>query len=331
MICARKEMQEAIITTDVIRNSGGCPVRVVCPACRWELDLSEETILCSHCGLLFRRTAGFPDLILGGRFEDVTTEEKMLYEERSNTDTTLNYWLPLFRRIWPDRMRPPRLLSMGCGIGIDVDLLAREGFECVGVDCGNRTVFWERRQHKERLLLANGMDLPFEDGAFDGVFSGCVFPHVGVVGDTFQVAPKYREDRLRLAREMTRVLRPGGRMLVSSPNRYFPFDLFHGRAEGSYRPRFNWPGSPFLLSHSDYQKMFRAAGCITTTLQPIHRYWGFIRSKHSLKGYLAGTLPRLIFWAVSQPGLRWLLGSPLNPWLVVLAHKQAGSKATKVA
>ncbi len=326
-LIARIKEIEIIMTVGTMTTTGRCPcpVRVICPGCRGELDLAGQTIRCTRCGNLFQRVGGFPDLIVGGRFEDATTEVKMLYEENSNTYTTRNYWIPLFRRLWGNQTRTPRLLSVGCGIGIDVDLLAEKGFECIGIDCGNRTAFWRRREHPERLLLANGMNMPFDDASFDGVFCGCVFPHVGVVGDTYQVTPQYREDRLRLAREMTRVLRPGGKVVVSSPNRHFPFDLFHDRAEGSYRPRLNSPTSPFLLSHADYRRLFQAAGCTATSLLSVHQYWGFIRSEHSLRGRMAGALPKFVFWLVSQPGARWLLSSPLNPWLVVLAQKPVAS------
>jgi len=305
-----------------------CSAFIVCPACRGKLDSAGPSIHCLACAREFSFTEGFPDLIVGQRFEDATTADKMLYEERSNQDTTINFWIPMFRKLWgkSTSRHGVRLLSLGCGVGVDVDLLAAEGFECVGIDCGNRTNFWSRRQHPERLLLANGMNLPFEDGSFDGVFCGCVFPHVGVIGDSFQVTPHYYQDRLRLAKEMSRVLRPGGTILVSSPNRYCVFDLFHGRAEGSYKPRFNPPSSPFLLSCSDYRRLFRDAGMSAAELQPVQKYWGFIRANNSIKGKLAGLAPKAAFWLVSQPGLRFLLSSPVNPWLVVMSHKTEAAR-----
>jgi SAM-dependent methyltransferase len=315
------DTRKGLATRDLSSAIEACPVPIVCPVCRVRLDFVGTLIHCSACGREFGFTEGFPNLIIGERFEDATTPDKMLYEERSNRDTTVNYWIPLFRKLWSSSRHGVRLLSLGCGVGIDVDLLADEGFECLGIDCGNRTNFWARRQRSERLLLANGMNLPFEDATFDGVFCGCVFPHVGVVGDSFQVAPGYYQDRLRLAKEMSRVLRPGGKVLVSSPNRYFVFDLFHGRAEGSYKPRFNPPSSPFLLSRSDYRQLFRDAGLSSTELQPVENYWGFIRANNGIKGRLAGLAPKAAFWLVSQPGMRWLLSSPVNPWLVVMAHK----------
>ena len=134
-----------------------CPVPVICPGCRGELDLTGQAIRCSRCGSMFQRVGGFPDLIVGDRFEDATTKDKMLYEENSNTYTTRNYWIPLFQRLWGNQTRPPRLLSVGCGIGIDVDLLAEKNFECIGIDCGNRTDFWEQAQ-ASRALAARERD-----------------------------------------------------------------------------------------------------------------------------------------------------------------------------
>ncbi len=292
------------------------PVPVVCPAC---LATLNDEWHCTTCGRTYALENGFPNLILGERFDDPTDQACMDYEEQSNADLTRNYWLPMFRRFWPGG--GARLLSLGCGTGVDVDLLADAGFDTVGIDCGNRTHVWPRRRYPERFLLANGKHLPFPDAIFDGVYCGCVFPHVGVIGDSDRVAPDYRESRAALAQQMARVLRPGGKILVSSPNRWFPFDIFHGRRPGSYTPRFNPPTSPFLLSVGDYRRLFRAAGCVRVEAQPVRGYWGFIRSARTLKGRLLGLPVRFLFWLASLPGAKPLRSWPLNPWLVVLIEK----------
>jgi len=283
--------------------------------------MGEQKIRCQSCGQQFSFIGEFPDLIVGGRFDDAENEAQVLYEEQCNIDTTRNYWIPTFRRLWPERERVPRLLSLGCGAGTDVDLLCQEGFECIGIDCGNRSRSWPKRLNKHNLLLANGKHLPFPDQSFDGVFCGCVFPHVGVIGDSPHIAPDYFEQRLELAREMSRVLRPGGKIVVSSPNRRFVFDIFHGRTPGSYKPRLNSPRDPFLLSVADYRKLFQAAGCKQASPLPVAGYWGFIRSKNSLKGAILGLPVRALFRMVSLPAFRLLRGSPISPWLVVLVSK----------
>jgi len=298
-----------------------CPVPLVCPACRGELIPLSGGIFCSGCGHIYPFNQEFPDLIVGGRFDDAEPEEQMLYEEQCNIDTTRNYWLPRFHALFAGGKSRPKLLSLGCGTGTDVDLITDAGFTCVGIDNGNRSRSWLRRQHRDHLVLANGKHLPFPDESFDGAFCGCVFPHVGVIGDSARVAADYFQQRLDFATEMSRVLKPGGKILVSSPNRLFPADIFHGRKAGSYKPRPNSPSDPFLLSVADYRRLFQAAGCTSARPQPVAGYWGFIRSKHSLKGRLLGAPFRTLFRAVSVPGLEFLAGSPLSPWIVVLVEK----------
>ncbi len=308
-------------TSTVTHEARSWPVPLVCPDCREPLLNDGVVLKCSGCTREYPLIGEFPDLIIGGRFDDLTSDSKMNYEVEANTDSTRNYLLPLFRKLWPGSSENLNLLSVGCGTGSDVELLTREGFPCVGIDCGKRSEAWQRLELKERFLLANGKHLPFPDNSFEGVFSGCVFPHVGVKGDSDEVAPDYFEQRLALASEMVRVLKPGGKILVSSPNRHFPLDLFHGREEGVSRPKPYSPANPFLLSFGDYRRLFVQAGCENVRALPVEGYWGFIRSRHSLKGLLLGLPVRFLFWMVSREGFRLLRSSPLNPWLIVLVEK----------
>jgi SAM-dependent methyltransferase len=210
---------------------------------------------------------------------------------------------------------------LGCGVGIDIDILTDLGYDIIGIEIGNRTKAWKDRKYPERLILANGMHMPFPAETFDAIYCGCVFPHVGVVGDSFTVKQDYFDIRLSLAKEMTRVLKPGGMMLVSSPNGKAPLDLFHDRKVGSYKPRYNPPGDPCIPSIDDYKKLFVESVCANkeVTALPVRNYWGFIRAKQTIKGYFLSLPVRFLFWLSSYVPL--LRGSFIDPWLVIKIQK----------
>lgn len=294
---------------------------LVCPLCHGSLSWGSVAIECRECGHSYSYENGFPDLVIGERFADEPNEELTAYEEECNLYTAQNYFLPLFKDILGSQKRTPRILSLGCGTGADVDVLSAAGFSVTGIDCGARSAAWPNRVCKHSLLLANGKNLPFDSGTFDAVYCGCVFPHVGTIGDSHKVRPTYAEERAQLALEMGRVLRPGGHIVVSSPNRNFPVDIFHGRSKEHPLPRLNPPSDPFLLSFRDYQQMFRPADCSGFSLLPIDGYWGFVRRKRSLKGRLSMIPVEAIFKLVSSRPAVALRSSPINPWLVVMATK----------
>lgn len=298
-------------------------VDLCCPLCARALSRTQTGVACppcdrAECPKSFDTTDGFLDLIIGSRFEDESSDELLSGEERNSAHTVSNYWIPKFRATTAHITGRPRILSLGCGAGMEIDALRDAGFDAVGIDNGNRARVWDRRTHPDALVMANGMHLPFADATFDIAFCGCVFPHVGVEGDSFKVTPNYFNDRLNIAKEMTRVVKPGGAIFLSSPNRWFPLDLFHGRDIGTYRTPLNPPWRRFLLSRSDYAKLFRTAGCRgPATAQSIKHYWGFCRTKSSLKGTLLSIPVRALFALASNPVTPFLRSSALLPWIVV--------------
>jgi hypothetical protein len=120
---------------------------------------------------------------------------------------------------------------------------------------------------------------------------------------------------------MARVLKPSGAIFAASPNRLFPFDLFHGRVAGQYRPLRNDRKSPFLLSVGDYRELFREAGCSNVQPLSIAGYWGFVRSRRSPKGYLLGLPAKAWLWVISRAVAEPIYGSFLSPWIVVMARR----------
>jgi SAM-dependent methyltransferase len=115
------------------------------------------------------------------------------------------------------------VLDAGCGEGYGARLLMQLGGarRCVGVDIDERTVAAAR----DRYADVEGIDfetgdvtsLPFDDDSFDAITCFETIEHVAAQRDAVA--------------ELARVLRPGGVLLISSPNRgvYPPGNPFHER------------------------------------------------------------------------------------------------------
>jgi len=105
-----------------------------------------------------------------------------------------------------------RILDAGCGLGLYVRALRRFSDEVYGVDIDPERIAQASRE-LPNLQVAPAEALPFEDNFFDVVLSHEVLEHVN-------------DDRAA-AREAVRVLRPGGRLIVFVPNRWWFFET-HG-------------------------------------------------------------------------------------------------------
>ena len=142
------------------------------------------------------------------------------------------YFEDLWERL-PDDLEPPdldlrsgflraepiapgeRALDLGCGTGEFTALLAEAGAEAVGAEVAEAALDRARRRHPElpfELVPVDG-PLPHEDASFALVWSSEVIEHVA--------------DTARWLSEVRRVLRPGGRLLLTTPA--------HGRAAVALR------------------------------------------------------------------------------------------------
>lgn len=96
------------------------------------------------------------------------------------------------------------VLDLGCGTGAALRLLAERGVSRVGVD---RAPSWPRFCCERPVVRADAARLPFADTTFDAVILMHVLAHL--------VDPR------QSLREAARVLRPGGRLGMLTPNRGF--------------------------------------------------------------------------------------------------------------
>ena len=106
--------------------------------------------------------------------------------------------------------RTQRVLDFGCGIGNTTRALASvfPAARIFGSDPSSDSISVARSRSADNLEFAQSDDarLPFDDASFDLAIAACVFHHI----DASQHA--------RWAREIARVLRPGGRFVLFEHN-----------------------------------------------------------------------------------------------------------------
>lgn len=99
-----------------------------------------------------------------------------------------------------------RALDLGCGEGDFTATLARAGADALGVDVAEAALARARTRHPDlefRLVPVEG-PLPIDDDSIDLVWASEVIEHIA--------------DTARWLSEVRRVLRPGGRVLLTTPN-----------------------------------------------------------------------------------------------------------------
>lgn len=139
------------------------------------------------------------------RWSDVWAGSEIEYDPAN--EPQLRDSLELILRHWPEP-RSGRFLEAGCGPAANALNLARLGVEVAGVDLTPQAVEAARqafaRQGVEgEFVVGDVRELPFPNDSFDFVYAGGVVEH-------------FRESVLAVM-EISRVLRPGGRVLFTVP------------------------------------------------------------------------------------------------------------------
>jgi SAM-dependent methyltransferase len=117
------------------------------------------------------------------------------------------WWSVGTRGIFRDWLRgavagpSPALLDVGCGSGALSQELTAMG-TVTAIDCSNEAIAFTRRRGLRRLCIAAAEELPFKADQFDAVVAVDIIEHT--------------DDR-RTLREIARVLKPGGAVLIHVP------------------------------------------------------------------------------------------------------------------
>lgn len=107
-------------------------------------------------------------------------------------------------------LNPPpktKTLDIGCGAGRDAIYLSQIGFDVTGIDLAPKAIEIASQRAKEAGVsvvwaIADALELPFPNEAFDLITDRACFHHIP------------DSDRPRYVREVTRILRPGGVIII---------------------------------------------------------------------------------------------------------------------
>lgn len=207
-----------------------------------------------------------------------------------------------------------RVLDLGCGEGRHLHAMyAKAKVHAVGVDLGFDDVVNTRLgfefypdpfdgPKRFSLAVGNALSLPFVDGTFDVVVCSEVLEHI----------PDYKQ----AVKEITRILKPGGKLAVSVPRKW-PEKICWALAEGYH----NTPGGHVrIFEASTLRSDIEGAGLLFFRKHWAHGlhspYWWLqclIWSRRETS-WAVKTYHRFLLWEIlKRPLLTRLLGKIADP------------------
>src|SRR6478609_8816267 len=195
----------------------------------------------------------------------------------------------VLERVIDDLRLPARaeILDAGCGSGRNMVELARHGV-VTGVELSQTSVRLARERGAGEVIEGSVLDMPFEAGRFDLAASLDVIEHL--------------EDDLAALREMRRVVKPGGALLVTVPAYQW---LWSGHDEINHHHRRYNRRTLLAAAHSAGWHRERIAHFNSLLLPVAIMLRALERFKPST------TKSSLDLWVPPAP-LNWALRQPLN-------------------
>jgi ubiquinone/menaquinone biosynthesis C-methylase UbiE len=133
------------------------------------------------------------------------------------------------------------ILEIGCGYGVYIPILLKHASTLVGIDINQKYLAEaQKRNPKAILRVMSAEKLEFPNGFFDVVVMIEVIEHIP-------------NDQWAM-NEISRVLKPGGMLVMTAPNKLFPFET-HGIKIG--KRKFRFPLTLFFLFSPSYPLKIR--------------------------------------------------------------------------
>ncbi len=134
----------------------------------------------------------------------------------------------VFEELLPKKLTKLKLLDAGCGTGWFSKAAVQKGVQVTSMDIGPKLLEQVKKKCKSKRVVGSVMKMPFKERTFDVVISSEVIEHV--------THPN------KALKEFYRVLKPGGILILTTPNRFWHFSLFWANVIGvrPYQGLENW-------------------------------------------------------------------------------------------
>jgi SAM-dependent methyltransferase len=159
------------------------------------------------------------------------SHQESYYRHNEEYAEFLASWDANFYAKYADTLKPDapggKALDVGCGVGQVVARLTEAGFEAYGVDVSEPSIA-RAKKFCERCQVYDGKRLPFSDNYFDSAGALNVLEHV--------------DEPEAFIKEVVRVVLPGGKVVISSPNFMRAIGLrdYHPKMRGLGNKWRNW-------------------------------------------------------------------------------------------
>lgn len=152
-----------------------------------------------------------------------------------------------------------RILDVGCGTGVNAASFSKSGHQIVGIDISPVAVErYRARGFEGHVCDIEAEPLPFEPGSFDLIYASEVIEHCA--------------DTSAFLRELNRMLRQGGQLLLSTPNSAFwPYRILG--VVGRTVTDVQHPGHVRFFSRRGLSSAIEKAGFKITDMAARHMYF----------------------------------------------------------
>lgn len=133
------------------------------------------------------------------------------FDSKMNMYDTNKRLQVFYGELLTEDIRNKKLLDAGCGTGWFSKGAVERGAIVTSMDLGENLLAEVKKKCESERIVGSILEMPFPDNHFDFVVSSEVIEHT--------------PDPEKAIREIYRVLKPGGIMVLSTPNRFWIFSL----------------------------------------------------------------------------------------------------------